>query len=81
MSFLQLFQKPRDTDLRKYLILSLEEGTGRPELFVQEWSVVNSDVIVLAHLKEVLTGVLRPGLSGFCLWEPLSVQSRPQPWL
>lgn len=32
-SFLQLFQKPpRDTNWRKYLILLLEKGAGRPEL-------------------------------------------------
>lgn len=51
-------------------------------MYVQEWGVVDSDMIVLAHLKEVLTGVLRLGISAFRFWEPLSVvQSRPQPWL
>lgn len=84
LSFLQLFQKPpRDTDWRKYLILSLEKGTGRPKLVVAGvgWGGVNSDMIVLVHLEEVLTRVLRQGTSGFCLWEPLSVQSRHQAWL
>lgn len=40
---------------------------------MQEWDGVNSNMIMLVHLKEVLTRVLRLGTSGFCLWETLSV--------